>query len=271
MIEGAKLGDVGFEKLGTPYSEMDCQKFVEWCFRKCGYNKDMAGSNAWYRYILQHGAIMTPEECVRQLGTVPKGAILFIWANDGGEEKRGYHDGLGNASHMGICTGDRGKGAIASSQSAGKVAESIFRNKSIKGGWNRVGLPDFVMYDYTTGGNDGFPDNTGWHPTVRRGDRGTDVAYVQAILAELGYDLGPAGVDGDFGKKTEEAVIAFQKKNGLIADGVVGPLTYEALEKAEPGQDDGDRWTVIIPDVTTEEKESLLAVFTQATAEKGRG
>ena len=32
-----------------------------------------------------------------------------------------------------------------------------------------------------------------------------------------------------------------------------------------------ERWTVIIPDVTTEEKEALLAVYPQATAEKGRG
>ena len=275
LVNGEKLGDVGFEKIGTPYSEMDCQAFVEWCFRKCGYSKDLAGSNAWYRFIRQNGAIMSPEECVKQLGTVPKGAILFIWADDGGEEKRGYHDGLGNASHMGICTGSRGKGAIASSQSRGCVAESEFHGKSIKGGWNRVGLPTFVMYDYTqggSGGNDtGFPENPGWHPTIRKGSRGTDVSYCQAILADLGYDLGDAGVDGDFGRKTEEAVIAFQKKNGLIADGVVGPMTYEALEKAEPGQDDGDRWTVIIPDVTTEEKNSLLAVFTQATAEKGRG
>lgn len=270
MIDGEKLAEVGFQKLGTPYKEMDCQAFIEWCFRKLGFNKDLKGSNAWYRYIMQHGAVMTPEECVRQLGTVPHGAILFIHAYDGKEEKVGYHDGFGNASHIGIRTA-RSEGAIHSSSSRGCVAESKFKNKTINGGWNMVGLPDFVMYDYTTGGDTGFPDNPGWHPTVRRGDRGTDVAYVQAILQQLGYDLGQAGVDGDFGRKTEEAVIAFQKKNGLIADGVVGPLTYEALEKAEPGQGDGDRWTVIIPDVTTEEKDSLLAVFTQATAEKGRG
>lgn len=271
VINGEQLGNVGFEKLGTPYSEMDCQAFVEWCFRKCGYNKDAAGSNAWYRFIRENGAIMTPEDCVQQLGTVPKGAILFIWANDGGEEKRGYHDGLGNASHMGICTGSRGKGAIASSQSRGCVAESEFHNRSIKGGWNRVGLPTFVMYDYTKGGNDGFPVDPGWHPTVRRGDRGTDVAYVQAILQQLGYDLGPAGVDGDFGPKTEEAVIVFQKKNGLIADGVVGPMTYQALEEAEPEQDDGDRWTVIIPDIPENEKDALLTAYPWAKAEKGRG
>lgn len=272
VINGEQLGNVGFEKLGTPYSEMDCQAFVEWCFRKCGYSKDLAGSNAWYRYIMQNGAVMTPEDCVRQLGTVPKGAILFILEQNGKEPEKYKADGIGNASHMGICTGSRGKGAIASSKSRGGVAESEFHNKSIKGGWNRVGLPNFVVYDYTAGGNDGFPANTGWHPTIRRGDRGTDVAYVQSILAELGYDLGAAGVDGDFGRKTEEAVIAFQKKYGLVADGVVGPMTYEALENAEPQTEDPDeRWTVIIPDVPTNEKDALLTAYPWGTAEKGRG
>ena len=152
MVDGNKLGDVGFEKIGTPYRQMDCQAFVEWCLRQCGFSLDLAGANAWYRYIREHGAIMSPEECVKQFGCVPKGAILFIHAFDGGEEKRGYHDGLGNASHMGICTMPRGEGAIHSSSSRGCVAESVFKGRTINGGWNCVGLPDFVSFDYGGGG-----------------------------------------------------------------------------------------------------------------------
>lgn len=281
MIDGEKLAEVGFEKLGTPYKDMDCQAFVEWCFRKLGFNKDLKGSNAWYRYIMQHGTVMTPEECVRQLGTVPHGAILFIHAYDGKEENVGYHDGFGNASHIGIRTA-RSEGAIHSSSSRGCVAESKFKNKTINGGWNMVGLPDFVMYDYTTGGDTGFPDAPAWHSTIRRGDKGNDVAYCQSILAGLGYDLGAAGVDGDFGRKTEEAVIQFQRNwntghpgEKLIDDGIVGPMTWDALErseKTEPTQEDPDeRWTVIIPDVPTNEKDALLKAYPWGTAEKGRG
>ena len=159
MIDGNKLGTVGFEKLGTPYKEMDCQAFIEWCLAKCGLKKDLAGSNAWYREVMKNGAVFTPEECVRQLGCVPKGAFLFIWANDGGEEKRGYHDGLGNASHIGICTMPKGEGAIHSSASRGCVAESYFAGKTIKnGGWNRVGLwTKEVAYDYGSGTVDPEP------------------------------------------------------------------------------------------------------------------
>jgi peptidoglycan hydrolase-like protein with peptidoglycan-binding domain len=55
-----------------------------------------------------------------------------------------------------------------------------------------------------------------------------DVAAVQQRLAELRYYVGP--VDGEEGPGTRSAVMAFQKVNGLGADGVVGPITLAALD-----------------------------------------
>lgn len=148
MVDGNKLGNVGFQYLGVSYSQMDCQAFVEQCLRDCGLNKNLAGSNAWYREVMTHGVIMTPEECVQKLGCVPCGAFLFIHAYDGGEPSKYHGDGIGNASHMGLCTIPRGEGAINSSKSRGCVAESKFKQKTINGGWNKVGLWDQVAYDY---------------------------------------------------------------------------------------------------------------------------
>lgn len=60
--------------------------------------------------------------------------------------------------------------------------------------------------------------------------RSDQVETVQKWLGELGFNPGP--VDGIFGANTEKAVIRFQETANLYSDGVVGPTTMEALEKA---------------------------------------
>ncbi len=62
---------------------------------------------------------------------------------------------------------------------------------------------------------------------IREGSKGEEVKQLQTKLKRWGYYFG--AVDGHFGKATKEAVIAFQKKNGLSADGVVGQSTAKAL------------------------------------------
>lgn len=62
---------------------------------------------------------------------------------------------------------------------------------------------------------------------LRQGSTGGEVKEVQRRLKLWGYYNGT--VDGVFGAGTRSAVIAFQKKNGLKADGVVGKSTYKAL------------------------------------------
>ncbi len=56
------------------------------------------------------------------------------------------------------------------------------------------------------------------------GVSGTDV---QKALKRAGYDPGP--VDGRLGKKTKSAIKAFQRKQGLTADGIIGEKTWSAL------------------------------------------
>ncbi len=142
-VSAEELSLAGDPFLGHSYSEMDCQEFIERCLASVGIRIDLKGSNAWLREMTWTGS---PEECMQIFGVIPKGAFLFIHAFDGGEEKRGYHDGKGNASHIGMKTG-RGKGAIHSSQSRGCVAESEFHDKTIRnGGWNVVGLWDRLDY-----------------------------------------------------------------------------------------------------------------------------
>jgi DNA invertase Pin-like site-specific DNA recombinase/peptidoglycan hydrolase-like protein with peptidoglycan-binding domain len=57
----------------------------------------------------------------------------------------------------------------------------------------------------------------------------TAVRRVQRILDRRGFTLGPPGVDGRFGPRTEAAVRRMQSRYGLEADGVVGPKTRRLL------------------------------------------
>lgn len=63
--------------------------------------------------------------------------------------------------------------------------------------------------------------------TLYWGSRGSDVSTLQQRLRSWGYYDGP--VTGYFGPETSSAVKFFQRRNGLRADGVVGPSTWSAL------------------------------------------
>ncbi|MBS7259395.1 MAG: spore cortex-lytic enzyme [Eubacteriales bacterium] len=62
---------------------------------------------------------------------------------------------------------------------------------------------------------------------LRYGSRGDKVKELQQKLKRWGYYTG--SIDGIFGSGTQAAVKNFQKKNGLTADGIVGPKTAAAL------------------------------------------
>ena len=72
---------------------------------------------------------------------------------------------------------------------------------------------------------------------LSRGDRGREVVDLQTRLLSLGFDLGNRGMDGVFGSRTELAVKAFQQDMGILADGVVGEITWREIVEAgyKPG------------------------------------
>jgi len=83
--------------------------------------------------------------------------------------------------------------------------------------------PTWVHFDARIGP----PACSAGYPMLRQGSKGVYVCTLQDALNIIGsYGL---GVDGMFGAKTTEAVRAFQRTNGLPADGIVGCMTWTAL------------------------------------------
>lgn len=62
-----------------------------------------------------------------------------------------------------------------------------------------------------------------------KGDKGTEVRVMQALLIARGYSCGMKGIDGSFGPATCTAVVNCQKSNGLKVDGICGLETWTFL------------------------------------------
>lgn len=171
MPKASGLCTVAPKYLGTPYSKMDCQAFVEKCLSDIGIDDNLPGSNAWYRRMTWVG---TPEECKKSFGKIPEGAFLYILKRDGKEPEKYRPDGIGNASHIGIYTGmtgaemcklsgipgaekfNFGDGAINSSSTHASVCTSRFAGRAISGGWNRIGLWDALSYEINLPGGETY-------------------------------------------------------------------------------------------------------------------
>lgn len=245
---------------GHTYAEMDCQALVEHCVVACGGAMAYAGSNDMARNAL---CGLWPLAQAKQLGKVVAGAGLFIHAQSGGEPAKYRADGLGDYNHVGLYVGagalsdtdkngkTRACDVVHSSATMGRVAGSTLAN-----GWTHVGWFKALAYGADasadaqpvtaadaqasaaeTGSVQPGTGSTQAADTARfykvlRGCKGGAVRRLQTWLVGLGFGVGAAGADGDFGAATDAAVRAFQAAQGLMVDGIVGKATWRALATA---------------------------------------
>ena len=136
----------------------------------------------------------------------------------------------------------------------------VVKSKASDKKWTFWGELKGVDYDSKV------PVPVGDRPTLRKGDKGAMVSTLQLELKDRGYDLGPCGVDGDFGSATEKAVKAFQKAEGLKVDGIVGPKTWKALD----GQITQDTtYSVTIKGLTAQQAAELANRYKNVTVTEG--
>ncbi len=134
------------------YDDVDCQAYCELVLKDLGVRKsngtayNWKGSNDMARHAVSW--IGTKEECIRQFGFIPMGAWAFIWENTTGKEKeRGYTDGKGNFSHVGIFVGDNiVRDSTRYKNSSGAYVRNGPGNRALSA-FNRIGLAK--MLDFT--------------------------------------------------------------------------------------------------------------------------
>lgn len=103
-------------------------------------------------------------------------------------------------------------------------------------------------------------------PTLKKGSKGDDVTDLQKLLLQHGRDVGSYGADGDFGGGTDTAVRQFQASENLGVDGIVGKMTWAALEGSEGTSDtpteaptsEKDKLREKIPDGISDQRRAVL-------------
>lgn len=187
----------------------DCSGMFVWAFAQFGLKMSHISSNIFISYCTSNKGKLT----TALKRTILPGSAVFTG------ETAGKHP------HVGLYIGNNE--VVEAKGTINGVVKSNLTDKK----WTFYGELKDVEYDGVEPSPDPEP-SPGWRPTIRRGNKGADVIECQTMLTRLGYDIGKTGIDGDFGRATEAGVKSFQSDHKLVVDGVVGPMTWDALDKA---------------------------------------
>ena len=202
----------------------DCSELVEWACARLDVEPRMP-DGSWHqaRHCRNHNTIIDIDQAIDTAG-----ALLFTFSSspfEGGRPRR---------AHVAISQGN-GQTFEARSRRYGVGA---FRARDR--GWTHAGLIPGLEYD----------DINFEEPTVHEAEvfsittelpklsykehsKGRHVRTLQGLLHARGFRKIVGGIDGDFGKKTDNAVREFQRRSIIEIDGVVGEKTWHRLINEE--------------------------------------
>ena len=211
------------------YTDAWCATYVSAVAIACGLTDIMPTECSCYYMVEKYkklGRWQEADSYVPKLGDV----VMYDWGDSGSGDNTGKPDHVGIVSYI---SGNSMK--IIEGNKSDSVA---YRALSVNGKYIRgYCLPDYASK--ATGHT--ASDTTTYEPTVattdysvqlpllKKGCKGASVKALQILLIGYGCSCGSYGADGDFGSATNKAVLAYQKANGLEADGEVGPKTWAKL------------------------------------------
>lgn len=146
----------------------------------------------------------------------PQLGAIAVWA------KGKVGDGSDGAGHVAVVEIINETGSIVTSESGWNAKQEFWtQTRKPDGNWGQSGAYRFLGFILP-------PSATTAVTVLRKGDKSELVKRMQTELAARGY-LRKSEIDGDFGRITLGALLAFQLENGLEVDGVAGSKTRAAL------------------------------------------
>lgn len=185
----------------------DCSGLFYWAFKVLSSYTYHGSNTMWNKYCVAKGNLKAGKRA------------------DGKELKPGtaiFTDKDGDKTHVGLYIGN---GDVIEAQGTryGVVTSKITNKK-----WKCWGELKYVDYKNAAKVTEKKEEKK-VYPTIRYGSKGEYVTILQELLVKNGSTI---KIDGIFGIGTQSAVRAYQKKNGLVVDGIVGPKTWgKLLEK----------------------------------------
>ncbi len=224
MIDIEKLIADFEDCIGWPYASpgtndergIDCSGMFVRGYRRQGQRIYHGSNTIWRKHLRDKGRIDSAAD-------LRPGMAVFKWKQ---ETPSKFRDDEGDFCHIGLVTSVNPLRIVHASTEGMKV-----RVDRRIGKWKYWGVLAAAKQPEKAAASAAAPEGDTL-PTLpvdvllRRGDRDNDVRALQRALRMLGYDL---EIDGVFGRITQECVRSFQATHRLERDGVVGPLTWNAL------------------------------------------
>lgn len=199
------------------YTDAWCATFVSAVAIKCGYTAIIpteCGCGNMISLFQKLGEWQENDAYRPDPGDV----IFYDW------DDSGVGDDRGGADHVGIV--EKVSGNTITVIEGNKNNAVGRRTLKVNGRYIRgYGLPK-----YTESGTTATTSASSSTTNLSKGSTGAAVKTMQTMLIACGYSCGSSGADGVFGNDTYNAVIAFQKANGLTVDGIYGAKSKTKLE-----------------------------------------
>ena len=234
----------------------DCSGLFAWAFAQLGSYMFHGSNTMWNKYCTDKGELKNGQRTDGQ--PLKPGTAIFTHRIKKDKNGKVIEDVRG---HVGLYIGD-GWVIEASGTINGVIKSRITISKWVE--WGELKRVDYekAVDDVVTD-----PEENKTLGTIRRGDKGPVVKYAQQLLMARGYSLPKYGADGDYGAETVAAVKAFQKANGLTADGIIGKKTWEKLldGQADPP---AKKYRVIVSGLTEEQAKKLTGEYPGSNMEE---
>lgn len=228
QVLSGKAKDCSGCEWGQGVRIFDCRGFTYWLLKQVDIKISTVGATTQY-------ADSAAWDMRGEIRGMPAGAVCCVFKDKNGTKTHtGMHIGNGQIIH---CSG------------------TVKRGKTSDSGWTHFGIPKGLYTDEELAK---LRETIPIHPTLRRGDIGEAVRQMQILLITAGYSVGTSGADGNFGSGTESGVKSFQVASGLIVDGICGPKTWAALDKAPSPS---EQYTVHIPGLDKVTAAQLAAAY----------